>query len=52
MSEITLPHVGGIVITEHDCVEIRYTPTILHILRPCNTQSAGYTSLIVTTSSS
>ena len=27
IGEITLPLVGGIVIAEHDCVEIRHTPT-------------------------
>ena len=58
IGEITLPLVGGIVIAEHDCVEkIRHThtythPTILHVFRPCNTQPAGYTSLVVTTSPS
>lgn len=52
MGEITLPLVGDIVVAEHDCVEIRYTPTIPHVLRPCNTQPAGCTSLVVTTSSS
>lgn len=58
IGEITLPLVGGIVIAEHDCVEkIRHThtdtdthQTILHVFRPCNTQPAGYTSLVVTTS--
>lgn len=56
IGEVTLPLVGGIVIAEHDCVEIRHThthtPTILHVFRPCNTQPAGYTSLVVTTSPS
>ncbi len=28
IGEITLPLVGGIAIAEHDCVEIKYTPTI------------------------
>lgn len=60
IGEITLPLVGGIVIAEHDCVEkITHTHThtythhtILHVFRPCNTQPAGYTSLVVTTSPS
>jgi hypothetical protein len=63
IGEITLPLVGGIMIAEHDCVEIRHThtdththtythPTILHVFSPCNTQPAGYTSLVVTTSPS
>ena len=56
IGEITLTLVGGIVIAEHDCVEkITHTythHTILHVFRPCNTQPAGYTSLVVTTSPS
>ena len=57
IGEITLPLVGDIVIAEHDCVEFRHThththPTILHVFRPRNTQPAGYTSLVVTTSPS
>jgi hypothetical protein len=64
IGEITLPLVGGIVIAEHDCVEIRQThrhtdrqtethaPTILHVFRLCNTQPADCTSLVVTTSPS
>ncbi len=33
IGEITLPLVGGIVIAEHDCVEIRQTQTQTHTHR-------------------
>jgi hypothetical protein len=39
IGEITLRLVSGIVIAEHDYVEIRHTSTILHVLRPCNTST-------------
>jgi putative NIF3 family GTP cyclohydrolase 1 type 2 len=51
IGEITLYIVGSVVIAEHNCVDIRHTPTILHVLRSCNTKSAGCTSLVVTTTS-
>ncbi len=52
IGEITLPLVGGIVIAEHDCVEIRYIPTICVSSGRATLNLQVVQVLVVTTSSS